>query len=105
MKRTRRKRVTVETERVVVISHLTGVAGWCAACGTESEMLGPQEAAAVSGLSQRTIFHYIEAKGLHFTETDNGALLICISSLMKNLHRSESKASPQILKTQPEGDT
>lgn len=87
MKRTRRKRVTVETERVVVISRHTGVKGWCYACCEDVEMLGPEEAAAISGLSQMTIFHRVESHQLHFTETPDGALLICLSSLMEKLKR------------------
>ena len=82
MKRTRRRKVTVETERLLVISRHMGVRGWCESCSAESEMVGPEEAAAVSGLSQRTIFRQVESHQVHFTETQDGALLICLGSLL-----------------------
>jgi len=87
MKRTRRKRVTLETERVVVISRHTGLRGWCRECSAEIELVGLEEAAAISGLSQMTIFHHVESHQLHFIETLDGALLICLSSLMQKLKR------------------
>jgi hypothetical protein len=45
-------------------------------------MVGPEEAAAFAGLSQRAIFHMIESSQLHFTETPDGGLLICVNSLL-----------------------
>jgi len=44
-------------------------------------MLGPEEAAAFARLSQRAIFRLIESNQLHFTETPDGILLICVNSL------------------------
>jgi hypothetical protein len=46
-------------------------------------MVGPEEAAAFAGLSQRAIFRLIESSQLHFTETPDGALLICVNSLLE----------------------
>jgi hypothetical protein len=85
MKRTRRKRVTVETERLLVISHHNGVHGWCEGCSSQVKMVGPEEAAAVTGLSQRTIFRLIESQQLHFIETPDGGLLICVNSLLEKI--------------------
>jgi hypothetical protein len=83
MKRTRRRRITVETERLLVISRHNGVEGWCEGCSAQVRMVGPEEAAAVAGLSQRAIFRRIESHQLHFTETPDGTPLICLSSLLE----------------------
>ena len=83
MKRTRRKKVTVETERLLVISHYSGAQGWCEGCSATVKMMGPEEAAAFAGLSQRAIFRLIESSQLHFTETPDGGLLICVNSLLE----------------------
>ena len=85
MKRTRRKRVTVETERLLVISHYNGVQGWCEGCSAQVKMVGPEEAAAVAGLSQMAIFRLIESHQLHFIETPDGGLLICVTSLLEKI--------------------
>jgi len=83
MKKTRRKKITVETERLLVISRHKGVEGWCEGCRMQVRMLGPEEAAAIAGLSQRAIFRKIESHQLHFAETPDGALFICLSSLLE----------------------
>jgi hypothetical protein len=46
-------------------------------------MFALEEAAALTGLSQRAIFRLLEAGGLHFTENDRGEVLICLNSLLK----------------------
>ena len=83
MKRTRRRKVTVETERLLIISHYNGAQGWCEGCSATVKMVGPEEAAAFAGLSQRAIFRLIESSQLHFTETPDGGLFICVNSLLE----------------------
>jgi hypothetical protein len=83
VKRTTRRKITVETERLLVVSSRQEAAAWCEQCGTEMKMVDPRAAAAISGLSARAIFRRVESGQLHFTETADGALLICLNSLMK----------------------
>lgn len=74
----------METEQLLVISsHREAAAGWCKQCGAEMKMVDPHGAAAISGLSARTIFRRIESGQLHFTETADGTLLICLNSLIE----------------------
>lgn len=49
------------------------------ACGT----LLLEEAVAVAGVSSRVIHQWVEAGLMHFTETPEGHLLICLNSLMQ----------------------
>lgn len=83
VKRTRK--ISVETERLLVISQQKATVSWCEICKQHTRMLGPREAAAISGQSERAIFHRIEARELHFTETPDGALLICLKSLLEQI--------------------
>ena len=96
MKKSRRTKVTVERERLLVISRQRQVEGWCEACRAEVRMTGVEEAAAVAGLSQRAIFQWIEAGRLHFSETPRGALLICLNSLLEEAGRGEGRALKQV---------
>lgn len=83
MKKTRRKKIRVETERLWVVARAGRRArGWCEACRAEVYMLGVEEAAALAGLGQRAIFRRVEDGRLHFTEKPGGTLLICLNSLM-----------------------
>lgn len=54
---------------------------WCEACAHQVKMITPEEAAAFSGVTPRTVYRWIEAEKLHFTETAEGLLMICIKSL------------------------
>jgi hypothetical protein len=92
MKKTRRMKVTVETERLLVISRRRGqLDGWCEACHAEVRVVGVEEAALVANLGQRAIFRWIESGRLHFTETPRGALLICLESLLEQTRAIESE--------------
>ena len=76
-------RVTIETERLVVISgsHAGAASLWCAACQREVTMFGVDEASAFAGLSDRAIFQLAETGAIHFVETAEGKALFCVASL------------------------
>jgi hypothetical protein len=43
--------------------------------------MGIAEAAVIANVTQRTLFRRIEAGDLHFAETGEGAVLVCLNSL------------------------
>ena len=89
MKKTTRKKITVETERLWLVARGgRGARGWCEACRAEVHMVGVAEAATLAGLGQRAIFRRVEDGRLHFTEKPCGTLLICLDSLMNDLARA-----------------
>lgn len=51
----------------------------CASCG--ATMLTAEQAANLYGITQRRIFQLIEAGAAHYTETQAGAVMICLTSL------------------------
>ena len=83
MKRKRRTEITVETETIVCLRRRsrTALTAWCPQCATEVKQVTPEEAAMYSGLSLRTIYRKVEADRLHFSETAEGRLFICLNSL------------------------
>ncbi len=54
----------------------------CAECG--GQMLTVDEAAQNTARGARMIFQMIEAGQIHFRETSNGSLLVCVRSLSEN---------------------
>jgi len=84
MKRKRRTEITVETEQVLIIRR-TGqpMTAWCQQCGAEVVMITPEEAARGAGASLRAIRRLVEAGQLHFRESANGRLFICLNSSLK----------------------
>lgn len=54
---------------------------YCAACDRERNWVVPDEAMAMAGVSLREIFRSIESHDLHFAETAEGFLMVCVTSL------------------------
>jgi hypothetical protein len=73
--------ITVETERLLVISQSRSLYSLCPACGDEVRMVTVEQAAALSRITWREIYRQVEAGKLHFIETNGGSLLICLHSL------------------------
>ena len=78
----KRTKITIETHRVQIIRRRKqAVQAWCPECSATVPMLTPEEAAALVNVTSRTIYRRVETGELHFTETPEGALLICLNSL------------------------
>ena len=80
--------IVVESTRTVVFDPRIAVRAWCGACRGEVEMLRPGECALLAGVSSRSIYALAEAGALHFAETPDGLLFICVSSLAEAMDRS-----------------
>jgi hypothetical protein len=80
MNRKRRVRITVENTTLFVRRSVQ-TSGWCPECPAQIQMISPEEAAALTGVSTRTIYRWVEVENPHFTETSEGSLLICPNSL------------------------
>jgi len=82
--RKRTARITVETERLLVISRAgKSIEAWCERCDANAQFIGIDEAAAVAGVSQRTIFRWAEADSVHLVETGDGKAMFCLQSILR----------------------
>jgi excisionase family DNA binding protein len=82
-KRTKRSaEITVETDEIVVLKGTPGaVRTHCPVCRREVRMISPEQAARIAGVSLRTIYRWIEAGNVHFSQTPGGSSMICGLSL------------------------
>jgi hypothetical protein len=80
MKRRRRTEVTLET-RLRIIRRSAPATVFCAQCPAPVPLITPEEAAVLARTSTRTIYRWVEAEQLHYSETPEGRLLICPNSL------------------------
>jgi hypothetical protein len=87
----RRTEIKIEIERSLIIRRPEAEAiAWCAECAARVQMLKPEDAAVVARVSVRTIYRWVEAGKLHFSETPEGPngpnamLRICLNSLMRD---------------------
>lgn len=80
----RRTVTTIETHEVwVVRSRLSPQGLVCASCMDEGRrMLTAQEAALCAGVSQRTVYRWVEDGRIHFTETPDGSVFVCLAPLI-----------------------
>jgi hypothetical protein len=81
MKR-KRTEITIEFEEVIhATSHRQFTRAWCADCGHEAPMITPEQAAAMTQASVRSVNQRVEAGTVHFLETPDGRLWVCANSL------------------------
>ena len=90
MRRRRRVEITVETRQMVIRRSTTQVPVWCNECSSPVQLILPEEAAVLAGVSTRTIYHWVERGQLYFVETDSGRLLICPNSLPTSISAKEN---------------
>ena len=75
--------ITIETEQVVVIRRQAEITqSWCDGCSAFTRMVTPEQAALLTHISARTLYRQAENGELHFIETPEGLLLICLDSLV-----------------------
>lgn len=75
--------VTIETEESIVLRASQDrrcSVMWCPNCRRQVEMVTPERAAKIAGVSERTIYRWVEGGKLHFIE-NAGHLLICVPAL------------------------
>jgi hypothetical protein len=78
----RRTEIMIEIDEVTFVSrYQSSGQEWCSGCSALVPMLTPQQASAIAGVSVRTINRLIEAGGVHFIETPDRLLLVCLNSL------------------------
>jgi hypothetical protein len=81
----RRTKVTVVKEHIFVVAeHRSPIRIQCEKCGAQTRMVRLDEAAVQSG-SLEEIRREVEASGLHYTEEETGALLVCFGPPQQTL--------------------
>lgn len=82
MKTKRTIELTFETSSISVLRRLARpVFHWCDLCCGHVMMISPEQAAVQAGVTVRAIYSRVEAGQIHFLETSDGSLLVCVYSL------------------------
>ena len=78
----RRVEITFERERLLVVGRQrVSITDWCECCGARVRMVMVNEAARLTGTTDRAIYRLIEHGQLHFREESEAGLLVCVESL------------------------
>lgn len=81
MSKKTRTEISIETDQVVIIRRRHIARQWCVVCAAHTQMITAEAAAAATGLSRRSVYRLAEQGLVHFYETSDGLLLICLNSL------------------------
>lgn len=84
MKKTRRTEKTVEIHEFYAIRTGSGsLPALCADCPTpDAIMLAPEQASLLARVPTRAIYRRVETGAIHYRETPNGQLTVCVRSLI-----------------------
>ena len=81
--RKKKTEIIVERDQVLVIRNLGARdPERCSECAERARMVTVDEAAAITQVSARTIYRRVEGGRLHFRETADSQLFICLNSLL-----------------------
>ena len=83
MAKKRRTEKTVEIHEVYVIRQTSGpLPALCAECSTgDAIMVAPEQAAVIAAVPVRTIYRWVETEMIHYKESPDGSLIVCVKSL------------------------
>jgi hypothetical protein len=83
-----RGKISVQSERLVIVRQAQdAVLHRCPECRANVEMVIAEEAARHCRVSPRTMYRWIEARKVHFFESPNGAVLVCLDSIADRTRR------------------
>jgi hypothetical protein len=82
MGRRREERIEIH-ERLIVRTASGSFPALCEACSAgDGILLSPEQASAVTGIAIRLIYRWVEAGTIHYRETANGKLSVCVKTLL-----------------------
>jgi len=84
VKKTRRTEKTVEIHEFYAIRTASGsLPALCSDCSAgDAIMLPPDHAAILSHVPTRMIYRLVETGSIHYRESPNGSLIVCVRSLV-----------------------
>jgi len=75
-------RITIETERILVVRRAEQVAGWCPICCRQGEFILLDNAALMEPVLAAQINEWHGTGKLHLLLEENGSTRICLASLL-----------------------
>jgi len=86
----RSTKITIETDSLLVLRGRRSVRAWCPQCGAEGEMIPLNEVGLISNLRPVEVEAWIQSEDLHHSEAANGTPLVCLTSMLKRVHKAKS---------------
>jgi hypothetical protein len=98
----RRIEISQETNQMIVLRRRGKAAeAWCDRCAEQVRMVTAEQGVLISGKSLRQLVNESDAGELHYQETPEGLLSICLNSL--NHHGASEREQIQIIENLTKG--
>jgi hypothetical protein len=81
----KRTEITVETDQLLVIRRWRSRRSWCPVCGREVEVVGVEEAVAITGVREPLLAGIAGDRRWHCCEAPDGSARICLDSVLNSL--------------------
>jgi len=93
VRKTRRTEKTVEIHEFYAIRTASGsLPALCADCPTgDAIMLAPEQATVLAHIPTRMIYRLVETGAIHYRDTPNGSVIVCVRSLITFNTNGESR--------------
>ena len=85
-------RITVETQRTLIVRGANPVRAWCTRCSTEVDTVALEAAGVLAQVDHSTIQQWLETEELHAAQMRDGSARICLDSLLRSARRALPEA-------------
>ena len=89
--------ITLEFGHAYTTGERHSAAQWCPTCGKGFRVVSASAATAMADISFRVLYRWAETGEVHFSATAEGALLICLDSLLERVCVSEARTATGVL--------
>jgi len=79
----RKAEITIENHRGLVVRRLRSMRAWCPKCGSEADMVRPEEALALVHASQAQLADCAMDHRWHLIQDHDGRPSVCLESILK----------------------
>jgi hypothetical protein len=80
----RKTEITVETGQMWIVRKTHSTRGWCPECHCEVDMVSPNEAALLAGITQPQLSGSSYGVNWHWAVDSQGAPLVCVASALRS---------------------
>ena len=81
----KQRRITIESESLLVLGPRVPVLAWCPECQQMAEAILLEETAVVSNVALPALQAWLDSGHLHEVQTAHGLTLICLRSLLRHV--------------------
>jgi hypothetical protein len=87
---TRRTKITIETESLLVLRGRNMRRAWCGACAAVAEVIALEEVGLISNLERSALEQWLNSGNLHLSQTVDGSTRICLNSLLACVQKTKN---------------